>query len=247
MAERAIYFCSVLKNRSEHLKSMCASLAAMHNTANCHLVLADYASNDGDIRKILAELPFPSTLVTLKKAYFNRAQGLNYAANHTKATGNDILFFIDVDILVPVDFVGMLQTNVQLGHVWFPVTYSLHRDKPVSVHKNSRAGKAGAHGWWRTSGHGMCGFTFQDFKKVGQWKDLLGVTWGREDNDIAARTKNKGLIVVRDRCTGLFHTWHPNGHYKTKWHMSRKRPKGKVKIPIPSISLWYSSGTCRQN
>lgn len=239
MATSQIFLCSTIKNRAGNLKRLCKSFAAMQNTGPCRVVVADFASDDADLSAILATLPMPATLVTMRGVPFNRSQGLNYAARFTDAKPNDILFFLDVDLLVPANLPALLRQHVKAGHGWFPVVYSLHKGKPAVELRNSRKPKI-ANGWWRFSGKGTCGFTQDDFKKIKGWCDELGVTWGREDGDIAKRAQDAGIRLTRNKCVDLFHVWHPGGSYKTKYHRYQTRPKGKVIVAKPTISIWKS-------
>jgi hypothetical protein len=233
-----IHFCAVIKNRIGNLQRLVQSFGEMSDPSGCRFALADYCSNDGVIQDILTKLPMPRTVVTLGAATFNRSQGLNYASQHAVVSPPDIVFFIDVDMLVPKNFPQMIRSNVVAGQAWFPICYSLHRNKPPVVHKNTKKVNLG-NGWWRKEGKGMCGFIYRDFLSIGQWNERFGMTYGREDGQIA-RDAAKRIKLVRDRCDGLFHVWHPGGDFKTKFH--KRPPQGQPAIPVPEpqVSVWRS-------
>jgi len=125
---------------------------------------------------------------------FERSKSLNQAAAH--ASGK-ILFFIDVDAIVPAGFDKLLTNKISNGVSFFPICYSLFRDKPPEI--------AGNNGWWRHEGFGFCGFTKSDFSHL-LWNEKYK-KWGGEDDDIYKRA-NRKLKVIRERCPGLYHIWH---------------------------------------
>jgi hypothetical protein len=238
MSATPIFLCCTVKNRAGNLKRLCKSLNSMKNAGACRLIVADFASTDADMRVVLRSLKLPSTLVMLDNVPFNRSQGLNYAARYSEAKPGEILFFIDVDMLVPENFPTLLRTKIGRGRAWFPICYSLHRNKPAIVKKNSRKPKL-ANGWWRDTGKGMCGFICTDFNKTGRWNERIGITWGAEDGEIARRTVANKIVMGRDRCDGLFHVWHPTGGYKTRYHR-KINPRQKPVVSKPEISIWKS-------
>lgn len=84
------------------------------------LVIVDYGSNDIDLRHFK---------ITLIETYspFRRAAGCNLAA--ANASGQ-ILFFIDADMIAPFDFNKTIYQKVKLGQAYFPICFSLNKDKP---------------------------------------------------------------------------------------------------------------------
>jgi len=247
MVKTKIYICATIKNRFKNLNRLCESLAEIEDLENVQFSLSDYGSDDGDIRALLEAQPFPCTHVLLQGSPFNRSQGLNFAILPLEPAPEDMVFFIDVDMLVPKDLPVLIREKVKSKRSWFPICYSLHKGKKPVVKRNSRYPRK-ANGWWRTEGKGMCAFLVEDFIELGKWNERTGITYGKEDGLIARRSVKAGIKMVRDRCVGLFHVWHPTGKYRTKHHMNivKKNAQGKrirshpKKAPQPKIEIWHS-------
>jgi glycosyltransferase involved in cell wall biosynthesis len=241
-----ISFCCTIKNRADKLTGLVNSLAAMENAEPFELIIADYHSNDRDLREILTTT-FPTALLTLRGGHFNRSQGLNAAAAQAAGT---LLFFIDVDMLVPTDFATQIREKVRNGNAWFPVCYSLHNGCPAKVVKSSRSRRKGANGWWRKEGKGNCGITKDEFEKIGRWDERIGVTYGKEDGDFCRRVCRSGINGERGNCVGLFHVWHPlKSTYSNQYHRKggQTRASGKRKGRVnpqpeqPEIAVWRAT------
>jgi hypothetical protein len=234
-----VSYCVTVKNRGTNLRRLCESLRNLHKPGPMELIIADYVSSDLPKPRFFEGLPYPVMLLTLTGGNFNRAQGLNIAAKHDHAKGDAPLFFIDADLIVPADFNDRVRDIVKPNICWFPICYSMHNGKPITVKGDSRRLSNRTHGWWRKEGKGMCGFTRTDFDKVG-WNDRVGVTYGKEDGSIwRAATKIGKMHGVRENCDGLFHLWHPTvNSYRTKHHRKGggKKRRGKDQVnPVPVI------------
>lgn len=211
-------FCTTVKNRLTNLKRLADSIRrSFIKQTDVHLIVADYQSTDGNLAKTLGNYPFPVTILQLERAAFNRSQGLNLAAGVAPAGSR--LFFVDVDMLLPPNMADLVQTNIRTGVCWFPICYSLHQGKPLVVNRNSQFPEK-ANGYWREAGKGMFGVMLDDFNKLGRWNEGIGTTYGREDGDIYRRAcKAEWLKVIRERCLGLYHVWHPlTTKYRTGCH-----------------------------
>ena len=238
---RQISYCTAVKNRSNNLNRLCESLAELEDN-NFELVVCDFNSSD-DVLSSIQKRTFPVTYVKVNDLFFNRSQGLNISAEYASAAANDIVFFIDVDMLVPKDFNAKMREIIRDKVCWFPICYSLHADKPVEVYKDSRHASK-ANGWWRKEGKGMCGFTKANFAAV-QFNEHVGVSYGREDGDICRRCiKQFDFEVVRGNCDGLYHLWHPtNTTYRTGNHKKTGIRNGKPLgssadlLPRPSLTV----------
>jgi glycosyltransferase involved in cell wall biosynthesis len=192
----------------------------MHATLPWELVVADFASDDAN----LAEMA-PGKLVQVNSQWFNRSKGLNTAAAAAKYAK---LFFIDVDMLVPQTFVSIIDTQVQPGQCYFPICYSLHKDKPPIISHDSKDPNK-ANGWWRKEGCGMAGFCKSDFDALGGWDEGIGKSYGKEDGELYRRSIT--LTRIRTKQPGLFHVWHPTsqsfreGYHQVQRKLKPRKPK----------------------
>lgn len=186
-----ISFCVSLLNRGGNFLNLLHSWSALHDGQR-ELIVADFGSTDIDLRTAatrvdrvrLAQLDGP----------FNRARGLNAAAACARG---ELLFFLDADIILPPDFCATIRQQVRRGQAYFPVCYALAEGSPPDPT---------APGYWRTKGFGLCGFHRDDFAELG-WDESF-TRWGGEDNDLHRRAGER-LQVVREKCPGLLHLWHP--------------------------------------
>lgn len=209
-----ISFCTMVYNRWSTLKRLLDSLTQMTN-ADFEVVVVDLGSTDVDLKKELPRFHMKSRLRIKKTAAngkINRAAGRNLCAESSRAGAEDIMFFVDADMLVPPDFCKTIRAHVQKGRCFFPICYSLHKDKPAVVqgnvsHHRKDAGKL-ANGWWRKEGWGNFGILRSDYELLGAWDEQIGKTYGGEDNNIRDRA-HKLFEVSRFNCPGFFHQWHP--------------------------------------
>lgn len=144
--------------------------------------------------------------------HINRAQARNQAMRSAQPFNNDLVFFVDCDMVLPVDFSQRVRTHVKPGQAYFPVCYSLYEGAPPEINTDGRpfcrAAGSSANGWWRESGRGNCGFVAEDFYELGGWNsDRWGPRYGREDDDVYWRAVQI-MEVVRERVPGFFHQWH---------------------------------------
>ncbi|HEX3659587.1 MAG TPA: Stf0 family sulfotransferase [Pirellulales bacterium] len=212
-----ISFCVALMNRGDNFLKMLASWQALEDT-NHELIVADFGSTDVDLRDAVASLP--QVRIVQLDGPFNRSRGLNAAA--ASATG-EFVFFLDADILLPKDLCSTVRSHVRAGRCYFPICYSLH--------EGSGPGLA-APGWWRQTGFGLCGFHRDDFTKL-RWNESF-TSWGGEDNDLRRRVAEH-LRIVRERCPGLLHLWHPNGlAFKNLQDVPAEA--GRKVVPMPPSS-----------
>ena len=123
---------------------------------------------------------------------FNLAAWRNLGA---KAASGAILFFCDVDMLLPPTFAAECRKNVKPGHVWFPMCLDLSEDGTPEPA-------------WRETGFGNCGIMREDFEKLGGWNEARH-EWGKEDGDFRDKVRDAGMTIVRKKLYGLFHQWHP--------------------------------------
>lgn len=147
-----------------------------------------------------------------EQGHINRAEARTRSLQLAQPVDDDLVFFVDCDMVLPPDFSARVRTYVKPGHAFFPVCYSLYRNAPMEVRGDGppyHQSGATANGWWRESGRGNCGFVVSDLHKIGGWDGRRwGTRYGREDDDVYWRAKNF-LEVHRERVPGFFHQWHP--------------------------------------
>ena len=224
--ERLVSFCTALKNRADAIRRLVSRLEAQDDP-HIELIITDFQSTDIELKSEFAEASFPVKIVRAGQSAFNRSKGLNMAAAEAAATEEDILFFIDADMYLTPEFTERCRKEVRSGVCWFPICYSLHKGKPIKVHNNSRHAKH-ANGWWRKEGHGMCGFTAQDFFSKLKWNETIGRTYGKEDGDISRQAAKKRLRRTRKRCPELFHVWHPVQRRGYEGNPAKTKPTTRV-------------------
>jgi glycosyltransferase involved in cell wall biosynthesis len=175
--------------RGEHF-ARCYDTLLPSLERGCELLVADFGSTDID----WSRLPKVKRVVSLKLP-FHKTRALNILA---ECAESDVLAFLDADMLVPHNYDEIVLANTKPGQAYFPICFSLHKDKPPLIDP--------ANGWWRKTGYGNCSFMREDFYKIGRWDERFR-RWGREDDDMFNRA-SRFLKVVRAECPGLFHQWH---------------------------------------
>lgn len=208
-----IYYCTAVYNRWGTFKLLFDSflrLAASFGNEADTLNVYDWNGAGKDIYS-----DWPANVryqAGHEPGHINRAAARNNSFAITQALNDaDLVFFVDCDMVLPVDFSDRIRTHVKAGHAYFPVCYSLYRDSPMEIygegpphHKNG----SNANGWWRDAGRGNCGFTVGDFRTLGGWDSArFGARYGREDDDIYWRAFSL-CEIYRERVPGFFHQWH---------------------------------------
>lgn len=211
-----ISFCICVYNRWSTLRPLLTSMSRM-TSRDYEVLIADLGSTDVDLRKVMAQFKFPGgrcrRAQLAVRGKINRSAGRNMAVQMAAAKDEDILFFLDADMLVPPNFCELVQAHVGREECFFPICYSLHRHRPPIVRGDAvRWSKhlSGANGWWRKEGWGNCGFLREDYARLGDWNEVVGRTYGGEDNNIRDRAREL-FTINRFNCDGFFHQWHsPN-------------------------------------
>ena len=191
-----ITVCVGVKNREKNLiHCLIESLNRCENNGDIFLSVFD-CGTPGIKEAIRAK--WPHRLIFNKEEMdFARTYSLNKAAEAAKT---EYLFFSDVDMVLPKNFISQFYQNVSPRKVWFPVCFSLNKNTPPII--------STGNGYWRETGYGMCGFYKKDFIKIGGWNQRYMI-YGAEDNDIYGRCIKEKFEIIRENCIGLFHTWHP--------------------------------------
>lgn len=220
MAHRPhVYFCVVVRDRWENLKRLIHSFARQ-DYVQTTLCIYDWNSQDhppidtADDFFNIADAPRASKYkygFEPNTANFGVTIGKNKAFDMTGARPDDVVFFIDSDVVIPPTMARRISVVVASGVAYFPIFYSLYAGCPAIVNgagPQHARGDSHANGWWRKTSNGNCGFTAKDFVEIGKWDERFGDKYGRDDDDLAWRANQK-LKVVRENVDGFFHFWHP--------------------------------------
>lgn len=196
--KKNISICVGIKNRSHQLLNyLLTSLQKIDSKELIDLSIYDCGSDDvphleveikklwgGSLTYIVNDIKFSRTLS------FNRA---------VKQSPSNFIFLCDADMTLPIDFINQYWANVSTEACWFPICFSLYKDKLSEIKKEN--------GWWRTTGTGMVGISKDNFLSIGGLDEKYK-TWGGEDDDLFNRCKLKNFKINRANCLGLFHNWH---------------------------------------
>lgn len=209
---KRVVYCTAVYNRRANFEVLLDSYLAMRaapNNAHDLLCVYDWDGGLNDIN----DIDGVAYKAGNETGPINRAEARNRAAlGIAKIKPDELVFFVDCDMVLPTDFSDRVRRFVAPGHAYFPVCYSLYRNSPMVIKgfgPPNEPGKSGANGWWRESGRGNCGFVLSDFVGIGGWDgDRWGTNYGREDDDVFWRAKAK-LTIHREWTQNFFHQWHP--------------------------------------
>ena len=208
-----VIYCTAVFNRRETFDGLLNSFLTLHaQPENNEDLLCVYDWNGGlnDINE--RALPGVVYGAGAETGWINRAEARNRAFALASPTPDDLVFFVDCDMILPTNFSALVRRYVKPGHAYFPVLYSLYKGAPMVVKGSGpphQPGNSGANGWWRETSRGNCGFVARDFIAIGRWDgERFGTKYGREDDDMFVRAQAV-LHVFRGWTNGFFHQWHP--------------------------------------
>ena len=199
-----ISVCVALKNRTvfEHngktyypFKNFVKSLTHIdRHKFNIQLVVADFNSDDIKIESwIYDEIKHVELkIVKVDDEYFSRGRGLNVAVDNAKF---DILFLTDADMVIGKKVIerGVLNV-VKRGRTFFPIA-TKHIDDKMKVTR------------WFQTGTGNVMITRAMYDLMGRFNEYK--TWGKEDKKFYDKMISLNKKVVREKCKGFHHQWHP--------------------------------------
>lgn len=206
----AISLCFVIKERSRQhydgrlleLFPRCIDSLVASGTLQdqIEVVVADYGSTDWPLMDWLPQRlgRVPVTIVTME-GDFSRGRGLNYAAAHAR---QDILFFLDVDMLLTRELLKLAFEQAQAGKVFAPVSQDL-----------DQAGRIRGE---RLDGYGSVAVGKELFERAGRWPEFL--SWGGEDT-ILFETLQTLAPILRRKVDHFFHQWHPEGDWRERFYL----------------------------
>jgi len=203
-----------LKNRFENFRHMLASIERAEGPSDTEVVVVDFGSEDGDVRRALQAAALRTHYVGATPP-FRRAKGLNLGFD--QASG-EVVFFCDADIIVPPAVFSKIRAIVKPDVCFFPICRNLTGQLDLARPLESQLGEPGALGEWRTVGYGMCAFHRDDFVRTARWNESY-TRWGGEDRDMHDRAKKAGVRCVREKVPGLYHLHHPrSGQFLNKYY-----------------------------
>ncbi|XKL68382.1 hypothetical protein PGB90_003873 [Kerria lacca] len=140
---------------------------------------------------------------------FARAKALDYGMKQVNA--NDLLFFIDVDMVWTTDTLQRIRLNTVLGKmVYFPIVFS--EFDPTIVYRSHISPNHflinEENGYWRIFGFGIMSTYKADINKIGGF-DTSITGWGKEDVDLFEKfVLSKNLSILRSADPSLIHIFH---------------------------------------
>lgn len=204
---RPVTICTGLYNRSDmYLNKL---LERVNQTTNKHLITlsvfdcgsTDLKSLEESIRKKWAG----KLVFCQEKAPFSRAFAFNKAVNNAP---DEIIFICDADMWIPENIVELCNNFVGHKRAWYPIVFTLYRDKPPVIHKEN--------GFWMIySGKGMLACLKNDYQELGGLNEKF-TEWGAEDDDLWERMVRNRFTIIRNKQQGLIHHWHQSFNPRSK-------------------------------
>ena len=231
------------KNRADQLKRIlfCLHHQTYQNYKDFEIVIIDGKSTDGSL-SILEEYNTSSLLkYHILNEPLNLSRYRNYAAKKAKG---DLLVFLDVDMLIPNDFIeimlqkyGKAENEVILHYIYgFRLEYSFEIMKEISEIEYSNLRKEIKSTLMYSDFRENHFELYEDINKIPApwvygWSGALSISkntftclkgfnetlsgWGSEDTDLCYRIYQNGAKFVVEKDAFAFHVPHPN-FYKNK-------------------------------
>lgn len=193
--------CITVKNRSK----VPTSFGTLNLLPNCiksinksftldsklELIIADWNSTDWPIKEWIEDYTsIPTHIININKKdnKFSVGKGRNIAANYAT---NDIILFLDADMLINAKAVADALSVVEKNNVCFPpIMYQLTQ---------------GTDHWKLHEGGGNVIITKELFYKAGKWPEYW--SYGFEDTDFVNNLKK--ITNIHTSTEPFFHQWHP--------------------------------------
>ena len=188
-----------------------------HENAQMHIVLFTKDSSDIEVENILRTVGhYQKTYggkhieVIEAEGNFARAAALDLGAK--QCSKNDLLFCVDVDILLTIDSLNRIRLNTIEGkQVYYPVVFSQYN--PNTICKKSQSCTiddfefSSNMGYWRQFGYGIAAMYRSDLDRVGGY-DTSIQGWGKEDVDLFQKIVESNLTIFRAVDVGMVHAFH---------------------------------------
>lgn len=173
----------------------------------------DYQRSLRLINNLQKKYPYSIIKVLTSEEEFSRGRALQLGVNELQE--NDLMLFIDVDMVFDVDSLERVRRNtVQNSKVYFPIVYSLYDPHLINEIFNETmwmCPKNGpiddTHGFWRPFGFGIVAIYKSDYIRLGGF-DLHISGWGSEDVTFYDNVIKSDLKIVRSVDPGLIHIFH---------------------------------------
>lgn len=139
---------------------------------------------------------------------FSRARALDTGVS--KLQPDDLMLFIDVDIVFTNSALNRIRLNTLLGRrIYFPIVFSQYNPQVVydEAGKQDRFTINEISGHWRQYGFGIVSLYKRDYIAVGSL-DLSIQGWGKEDVEFYEKAVKSGLDVFRAADRHLVHVYH---------------------------------------
>ncbi|XP_015432294.1 PREDICTED: chondroitin sulfate synthase 1 [Dufourea novaeangliae] len=140
---------------------------------------------------------------------FSRARALDLGASRLKS--DDLMFFVDVDIVFTESALYRIQSNTLLGRqIYFPVVFSQYSPRIIGKSEKKWEDTFNvdeSSGYWRQFGFGIVSLYKQDYEDVGGF-DLSIEGWGKEDVDFFERVVKSNMKIFRAADKNLVHIYH---------------------------------------
>uniref|UniRef100_A0A915IDY4 Hexosyltransferase n=1 Tax=Romanomermis culicivorax TaxID=13658 RepID=A0A915IDY4_ROMCU len=181
----------------------------LKNDVNISLFVVAAGDND-ELISLLVNLKtkydtFIDFTQTGHRGAFNRGQSLNLGAS--KFSDEDLLFFIDSDIIFDQHSLIRIRSNVvKSRQVYFPIVFSEY--KSDFWDSSSKLISYDRRGYFRHYGFGMMGIFKLDFDKVGGFENNIR-GWGLEDVKFVEKILQLGHYdILRTLEPSLIHVYH---------------------------------------
>ncbi|XP_062602909.1 chondroitin sulfate synthase 1-like [Saccostrea cucullata] len=150
--------------------------------------------------------------VIFAEGSFARAKALDLGA--VQCDQNDLLFFIDVDILFTSSILHRIRMNTKRGsQVYYPIVFSqydpsflcsFYKIKPCHIDNFNLSSD---NGYWRNFGFGIASMYKSDLEQVGGF-DTSIQGWGKEDVDLYTKFSDSEIQIFRGVDPDMVHLYH---------------------------------------
>ncbi|XP_067010256.1 chondroitin sulfate synthase 1 [Anabrus simplex] len=158
---------------------------------------------------------YPKVRLTVVPVFDTFARAMALEVGASQCADEDLLFFVDVDMVFTSSALHRIRTNTIRGkQVYFPIVYS--EFDPSIVYNESGLLSSPNHflinrdtGYWRQYGFGIASLYKSDLKRVGGFDTSIR-GWGKEDVDLFDKfvAAAKNLTVFRAADPNLVHVFH---------------------------------------